>query len=188
MTLNAYQAMVAGERYNCLDPELDALREQAHVLFRQYNLTQDAGERQALLRRLLGGVGEHTLVEPPFYCSYGRHITLGDHVYINFACTVLDNAAVSIGNYVMIGPNAQLYTAAHALEPAARNAGWETAHPIRIGDNVWIGGGAIVLPGVNIGRDAVIGAGAVVTREVAANTVVAGNPARVIRKLKLPSR
>jgi len=183
MPQTAYQAMLAGERYNCLDPELDARREQAHALFRQYNLTEDAAERQTLLQRLLGRVGASVIVERPFYCSYGQHITLGDHVYLNFACTILDNAAVSIGNHVMIGPNVQLYTAAHALEAAARNAGWETAHPIRIGDNVWIGGGAVVLPGVTVGCNAVIGAGAVVTRDVAANTVVAGNPARVIRVL-----
>lgn len=183
MTPNAYQAMLAGERYNCLDPELEALREQAHALFRQYNLTEDAAERQTLLRRLLGRVGAHVIVERPFYCSYGRHITLGEHVYLNFACTILDNAEVSLGNHVMFGPNVQLYTAAHALEAAARNAGWETAKPIRIEDNVWIGGGAIVLPGVTISANAVIGAGAVVTHDVASNTVVAGNPARVIRVL-----
>lgn len=181
----AKQAMLAGTRYNCLDPQLEAERQQAFARFQQYNLTADAAQRRALLHELLGEIGDNSLIQPPFYCSYGRHITLGNHVFLNFNCTILDNNRVHIGDSVMIGPNVQIYIAAHALNAAERNAGWETAYPVVIEDNVWIGGGAMVLPGVTIGRNAVIGAGAVVTRAVAANTVVAGNPARVIRTLEI---
>ena len=187
MSVSAYQAMLAGERYNCLDPELIARRAQAHTLFRQYNCTEEAAGRQALLHQLLGSVGAHSLVEPPFFCSYGRHITLGAHVFINFACTILDNATVIIGDHVMIGPQVQLYTGAHPLQADERIAGWETARPIRIEDNVWIGGGAIVLPGITVGRGAVIGAGAVVTHSVPAGAIALGVPARVVGYRPLPS-
>lgn len=178
------EKMLAGDLYNCLDPELEAERQQAKSLLRRYNLAETEQERQALLRHLLGAIGSHSVIEPPFYCSYGRNIYLGEHVYLNFSCTILDNNEIRIGNYVMIGPNVQLYTAAHALTAVERNQGWETAKPIVIEDNVWLGGGAIILPGVVIGRNGVVGAGAVVTRPVPANTVVAGNPARVIRELE----
>lgn len=184
MPSSAYQAMLASERYNCLEPELAALRARAQELFRQYNLTSDPVQQQELLVSLLHSLGVQSWIEPPFYCSYGRHIALSDHVFINFGCTILDNAAVTIGNHVMIGPNVQIYTAAHPLEAAERNDGWETAYPVTIDENVWIGGGAILLPGVTVGRNAVVGAGAVVTRAVAANTVVAGNPARIIRTIE----
>lgn len=133
------------------------------------------------LRPLLGHVGEDSLIEPPFFCSYGRNTYLGDHVYLNASCTVLDNNDVSIGDHVMVGPSVQIDTAAHVLQAEGRNRGDEIAKPIRIEDNVWIGGGAILLPGIHIDRNAVVGAGAVVSRDVEANTVVAGNPARVIR-------
>ena len=119
-------------------------------------------------------------------CSYElliNKIYLGDHVYLNFNCTILDNAAVRIGSHVMIGPMVQIYTAAHPIEAEIRNQGWEVARSIVIEDNVWVGGGAILLPGVTIGRNAVVGAGAVVTRNVPPDTVVAGNPARAIRSI-----
>ncbi|MFZ2487249.1 MAG: sugar O-acetyltransferase [Anaerolineae bacterium] len=176
--------MLAGERYNCLDPQLEMKRQQAFARLWQHNLTADATERHAILRQLLGEIGDSSLIQPPFYCSYGRHITIGAHVFLNFGCTILDNAAVVIGDHVMIGPNVQIYTAAHPLEAIERNDGWENAYPVTVEENVWIGGGAILLPGVTVGRNAVVGAGAVVTRAVAANTVVAGNPARVIRTIE----
>lgn len=178
------EKMLAGERYNCLDPELEAERQQTKQLLRRYNLTETEQERQALFRYLLGEIGSHSVIEPPFYCSYGRNIYLGDHVYLNFSCTILDNNEVRIGHRVMIGPNVQFYTAAHPLQAESRIQGWETAKPIVVEDNAWLGGGVIVLPGVVIGRNAVVGAGAVVTRHVPANTVVAGNPARVIREIE----
>lgn len=176
--------MLAGEIYNCLDPELEAERQRTKQLLRTYNLTVAEPERQILLTQLLGQIGQNSFIEPPFYCSYGENIYIGDHVYLNVLCTILDNNEVHIGQHVMMGPGVQIYTAAHLLQAGARNQGLEEAKPIVIEDNVWIGGGAILLPGVRIARNAVVGAGAVVSRSVPANTVVAGNPARVIREIK----
>ena len=177
------EKMLAGEIYNCLDPELDAERQNAKVLLRRYNLTEALPERQTILEQLLGQIGQNSIIEPPFYCAYGRNIYIGEHVFLNVLCTILDCNEVHIGHDVMIGPNVQIYTAAHELQAEARILGWEVAKPIVIEDNVWIGGGAILLPGVSIGRNAVVGAGAVVSRSVPANIVVAGNPARVIREI-----
>lgn len=178
------EKMLAGECYNCLDAGLDAERQVVKELLRRYNLAEAASERQAILHQMLGRVGQDSLVEPPFYCVYGQNIHLGDHVYLNAQCTILDCNEVHIGHYVMIGPNVQIYTAAHDLRAEARIQGWEVAKPVVIEENVWIGGGAILLPGLRISRNAVVGAGAVVTRNVAANTVVAGNPARVLRTIE----
>ena len=178
------EKMLAGEGYNCLDPELETERQRAKGLLRLYNLTEAAPERQTILQQLLGYIGQNSFIEPPFYCSYGQNIYIGDHVYLNVLCTILDCNEVRIGQHVMIGPGVQIYTAAHHLQAEARNRGWEVANSIVIEDNVWIGGGAIILPGVRIELNAVVGAGAVVSRSVPANTVVAGNPARVIREIE----
>ena len=177
------EKMLAGERYNCLDPGLEVERQRARALLRRYNRAEAEPERQAILRQLLGQIGQNSIVEPPFYCSYGQNICLGDQVYLNVSCTILDCNEVRIGHHVMIGPAVQIYTAAHDLQAEARIQGWEVAWPVTIEDKVWLGGGAILLPGVRIGRNAVVGAGAVVSRDVPANTVVAGNPARVIREI-----
>ena len=133
---------------------------------------------------MLGQIGQNSIIEPPFYCVYGQNIHIGDHVYLNFLCTILDCNEVHIGHHVMIGPTVQIYTSAHLLQAEARNQGWEVAKPVTIEDNVWVGGGAILLPGVRIGRNAVVGAGAVVSRSVPANTIMVGNPARVILELE----
>ena len=178
------EKMLAGESYNGLDPDLQAELQKAKKLFRLYNLTEAMSERQTILQQLLGQIGQNSIIEPPFYCSYGQNIHIGDHVYLNLLCTILDCNEVHIGHHVMIGPAVQIYTAAHLLQAEARIQGWEVAKPIVIEDNVWIGGGAILLPGVRLGRNAVVGAGAVVSRSVPANTVVAGNPARVIREIE----
>jgi len=178
------EKMLAGETYNCLDAGLEADRQAAKALLRRFNASEDASERRAILGQLLGHVGEGSVVEPPFYCAYGRNTHLGDHVFLNVLCTILDGAEVRIGNHVMVGPGVQLYTAAHHLQAGPRNRGLEVARPIVIEDDVWIGGAAIVLPGVRVGRGAVVGAGAVVTHDVPADTVVAGNPARVIREIE----
>lgn len=178
------EKMLAGEAYNCLDADLEAERQQVNRLLRLYNLAEAAAERQTILQQMLGRVGRESTIESPFYCVYGQNIHLGDHVYLNVQCTILDCNQVHIGHHVMIGPNVQIYTAAHDLRAAARIQGWEVAKPIVIEDNVWIGGGAILLPGVTIGRNAVVGAGSVVSRSVAANTVVAGNPARVLQEIE----
>lgn len=178
------EKMLAGEIYNFFDADLDTERKEIKVLLRRYNQTVPGPERQALLQQLIGQAGENSIIEPPFYCVYGQNISLGDFVYLNVLCTILDCNEVRIGNHVMIGPNVQIYTPAHELQAEARNQGWEVAKAIVIEDNVWIGGGAILLPGVKVGRNSVVGAGAVVTREVPPNTVVVGNPARVIREIE----
>lgn len=177
------EKMLAGEVYNCLDPDLDAERQIVKRLLWRYNQTDTQSGRQALLPQLLGHTGQDCIIEPPFYCVYGKNIYFGDYVYLNTLCTILDCNQVRIGNHVMIGPHVQIYTPAHELQAEARNQGLEVARSIEIEDNVWIGGGAILLPGVRIGLNAVVGAGAVVSRNVPANTVVAGNPARVIREI-----
>jgi maltose O-acetyltransferase len=178
------EKMLAGDCYNGFDPDLEAERQKAKKLLRLYNLTEAMPERQTILLQLVGQIGQNSIIEPPFYCSYGKNIYLGDHVYLNYMCTILDNNQVHIGNHVMIGPVVQIYTAAHHLQAEKRIQGWEIAQPIVIEDNVWLGGGAIILPGVRIGQNAVVGAGTVVTGDVAENTVVAGNPARVIREIE----
>ncbi len=178
------EKMLAGETYNCLDPDLEAERQETKRLLRLYNLTKAAPERQAILEQLLGQIGQNSIIEPPFYCAYGQNIYIGDHVFLNYLCTILDCNEVRIGHHVMIGPGVQIYTAAHLLQAQPRIQGWEVAKPIVIEDNVWLGGSAVPLPGVRIGRNAVVGAGAVVSRSVPANTVVAGNPARVIREIE----
>lgn len=178
------EKMLAGESYNCLDPDLEIERQKIKFLLRRFNQTEAGPERQTLLQQLVGQIGENSIIEPPFYCVYGQNIYLGDFVFLNILCTILDCNEVRIGNHVMIGPSVQIYTPAHDLQAQARIQGWEVAKAITIEDNVWIGGGAILLPGVKIGQNAVVGAGAVVTRDVPANTIVAGNPARVIREIK----
>jgi maltose O-acetyltransferase len=178
------EKMLAGERYNCLDGELEAQRRKVDEILRLYNQTETILERHTILQQLFGKNGQNSIIEPPFYCVYGENIHIGDHVYLNVLCTILDCNMVSIGNHVMIGPGVQIYTAAHDLQAEARNQGWEVAKPILIEDKVWIGGSAILLPGVRVGQNAVVGAGAVVTRSVPPNTVVAGNPARVIREIE----
>jgi len=177
------EKMLAGEKYNCLDPDLEEERYKVKERLCRYNRVETLSERQSILRHLLGQMGQNSFIEPPFYCVYGQNISIGDHVFLNFLCTILDCNKVQIGHHVMIGPNVQIYTAAHELLAEERIQGLEVARPIVIEDNVWIGGAAILLPGVSIGRNAVVGAGAVVSRSVAANTVVAGNPARVLRKI-----
>lgn len=178
------QKMLAGESYNCLDPDLEAERQRAKGLQRRYNLADSEPERQAILGELLRRIGDGTIIWPPFYCAYGQNISIGEHVFLNVMCTILDGAEVHIGDHVMIGPAVQIYTAAHDLRAEPRIHGREVARPISIEDNAWLGGGAILLPGVTVGRNAVVGAGAVVSRDVPANTVVAGNPARVIREIE----
>jgi maltose O-acetyltransferase len=178
------EKMLAGEMYNCLDPDLDIERQKAKELFQLFNQTKEMSERQSILQQLLGQIGKKSIIEPPFYCSYGKNIYLGDHVFLNYMCNILDCNEVRIGNHVMIGPFVQIYTAAHALHAEPRNKGLEEAKPVMIEDNVWIGGAAILVPGVRVGLNAVVGAGAVVTRDVPPNKVVAGNPARVIREIE----
>ena len=177
------ERMLAGESYNCLDPDLETERQEVKAILRRFNRSDHLPVRRSILEALLGQLGRDSIIEAPFHCTYGCNTYIGDHSYLNYSCVVLDNNEVRIGNHVMIGPAVQIYTAAHPIEAKPRIQGWEVAKPITIADSVWIAGGAILLPGVCIGRNAVVGAGAVVSRDVPANTVVAGSPARVIRTI-----
>lgn len=179
--------MLAGELYRAIDPELVAARERAEHLLAQYNASVDEA-RSALLRELLGAVGDGTVIRPVFACDYGTNVRIGRNGFVNFNCVFLDCAPIEIGDDLQMGPAVQLYTAQHPLEPDLRRAGLEYARPIRIGNNVWIGGGAIVLPGVTIGDDSVIGAGSVVVRDVPPASVAVGNPARIVRHLDATDR
>jgi maltose O-acetyltransferase len=179
------EKMLAGELYDPLDAELAAARRRARDLTKALNDSRDADQalRMVLLDQLLGAAGPDVWIEPPFHCDYGSNISLGAKVYFNFGCVVLDVASVRIGDYVLLGPGVQIYTATHPLNAADRRAGLELAQPIEIEADAWIGGGAILCPGVRIGTRSVIGAGSVVTRDIPAGVIAAGNPCRVIREL-----
>jgi maltose O-acetyltransferase len=179
------ERMLAGEPYIADDPQLQAELIRAAALMEAFNRSSasDLPERRRLLTELLGSLGEDAIIRPPFYCDYGHHTTVGDRTFANFGLVALDVAAVSIGADVQIGPNVQLLTATHPLEPGPRRDKWESAEPITIGDNVWLGGGAIVCPGVTIGENTVVGAGSVVTQDLPAHVLAVGSPARVIRSL-----
>lgn len=184
--MNEYDKMISGQIYDARDLQLTAMRKHARVLLDQINRSvQDIrdGERAGLCKQLLGAVGHHLWLQPPFYCDYGQNITLGDNVFINFNCVFLDVAKIAIGDSVQIGPNVQVYTATHPLEWQKRSNGDECGKPIAIGDNVWIGGGAIICPGVTIGKRSVIGAGSIIVKNVPDGVVVAGNPGKILRRL-----
>lgn len=172
--------MLAGDLYTADDPEIAADASRAAAWMARYNaaLAGDAVDRHALLVEGLGQVGEGAVIRPPFHCDYGTNIHLGPRVFLNFGCVILDVVRVEIGAGTQVGPGVQLLTADHPRDPALRAQGLEFGRPIRIGTNVWIGGGALVLPGVTIGDDAIVGAGSVVTRDVAPGATVIGNPAR----------
>ena len=178
--MTEYEKMIASQPYNCMAPELDLLRRETARLYRRFNRSDEEDEQLALLQQIVGELAQGAFICPPLYCTYGRHIHLGERSYINMGATLLDNAPIRIGADVMIGPNVQIYTAAHALDADERIQGVETALPVTIEDRVWIGGGAILLPGITIGREAIVGAGAVVTRDVPAGARVVGNPARIL--------
>ncbi|PPU39034.1 sugar O-acetyltransferase [Xanthomonas arboricola] len=173
--------MLAGELYNAADDELQADQAAAADWMVRYNAStaQPSAQRHALLVERLAEVGAGAMIRPPFHCDYGYNIRLGADVFLNFNCVILDVCEVSIGDGTQVGPAVQFYAADHPRDAAGRASGLEFGRPIRIGRNVWIGGGAIILPGVRIGDDAVIGAGAVVTRDVPAGATALGNPARV---------
>lgn len=178
--------MLAGELYYANDLTLVEMRNKARVLFTQYNgtLNEHTAERRAILEVLFGALGPTVDIQPPFFCDYGTHIQLGDNVFMNYNCTILDCALVKIGNNVFFGPSVSLYTAFHPLVASVRNTGSELAAPITIHDNVWLGGNVIVCQGVTIGANTTIGAGSIVTRNIPANVFAAGNPCRVIKELE----
>ena len=179
------EKMLSGLMYDPMDPQLCKERQAARTKFQHINSIPeiDKNKRDALCYDLIGSAGKGLWIEPPFYCDYGSNIILGDDVFMNFNCCILDVMEVKMGNNVMLAPNVQIYTATHPLEAKERNSGKEFAKGISIGNDVWIGGGAIICPGVTIGNGVVIGAGAVVTKDVPNNVFVGGNPAKIIKHI-----
>ncbi len=179
------EKMLAGELYNSADEELAAARRNARLLMRGFNdaPVENDDLRREIMRDLLGSCGETFHIEPPFRCDYGFNICIGERFYANFGVVILDCGLVTIGDDVKLAPNVQIYAAHHPLESQTRLTWLELASPITIGNNVWVGGGAIILPGVSIGDNVVIGAGSVVTKDIPANVIAAGNPCRVLREV-----
>lgn len=188
--------MLGGELYNSRDPELLAMARRARALVAEFNASPstDGEGRHALLVRLFGDVGDGVWIEPPFFCDYGTHVHIGENSFLNVNCVLLDSAEIHIGAHTQIGPGVQLLTAHHPLRAADRRVPADQAHagrspyltqasPIRIGDNVWIGGGTLVMPGVTIGDNSTIGAGSIVTKDIPANVLAFGQPCRVQRAL-----
>ena len=183
------ERMLAGDPYIADDPELVAESRRAMELTTRFNASspRDPGARRRILVELLGSIGEGTEIRPPFHCDYGYQLHIGARTFANFGLVALDVARIAIGDDVQIGPNVQLLTPTHPLEAEPRRAKWEAAAPITVGDNVWLGGGVIVCPGVTIGNNTVVGAGSVVTRDLPPDVLAVGTPARILRPLPGPA-
>lgn len=179
------EKMLAGELYDPMDPELVVARGRARDLCQDLNATREAqtGERRRILLELFGSGGDSVWMQPPFYCDYGTNIELGERVFFNFNCVVLDVCRVRIGDFTLFGPGVQILTPMHPMEAELRRRE-EYGKPIEIGSDVWVGGAALILPGVRIGDRAVIGAGSVVTRDVPGGVFATGNPCRVVREIE----
>ena len=179
------QKMLAGELYTATDPQLVAEYRRAHTLLARYNATDPnhPEARTTLLRELLAHLGDHTVLQPTFRCDYGYNISIGDRTFINYDCVLLDCNRITIGSEVQIGPGVHLYTATHPHDPATRRSGLELAKPITIADGAWLGGGTIILAGLTIGENTIVGAGSVVTQSLPPNVVAAGNPCRILHTL-----
>ena len=180
-----FERMRAGDLYRADDSEITEAHHRAVRLVARYNHSSvdDPGGRRRLLAELLGTFGSGSVIRPPLACDYGSFLHVGEHTFVNFGLVALDAAPIVIGDHVQIGPNVQLLTPTHPLDPDLRRDGWEGAGPITLGDNVWLGGGVIVLADVSVGENTVVGAGAVVTRDLPPGVVAVGNPARVIRRI-----
>jgi maltose O-acetyltransferase len=178
--------MLAGEEYIADDPEIVRDQQRAMRLLEMFNASpaSDPAGRRKILVELLGELGDDAEVRPPLWCDYGYQVRIGAGSFVNFGLVALDVAPITIGVDVQLGPNVQLLTPTHPLDPQRRRAKWEAAEPITIDDNAWLGGGVIVLPGVTIGADTVVGAGSVVTRDLPPGVLAVGNPARVLRELR----
>ncbi len=183
--MNQKERMLAGLPYKAWMDGLDQERLENKKRVYQFNqLPPDAvEEQQRLIRQILGKAGEDVNIEAPFHCDYGYNIEVGDHFFANYNLTILDVGKVRIGDHAQIAPNVSIYTAGHPIHPDSRNSGYEYGIDITIGDNVWIGGNACIMPGVTIGSNTVIGGGSVVTGDIPANVIAAGNPCRVIREI-----
>ncbi len=180
-----WKRMLGGEIYEATHPEFMLRLENTRRLIQEYNSIDatDVEQQETLLRRIIPSIGRNFHFNQPFRCDYGCNISIGDNFFANFNLTILDEAKVTIGDNVFFGPNVSIYTACHPLDPDERRTGREWAEEIHIGNDVWVGGNATILPGVTIGDGAVVGAGSVVTKDVAPRTVVAGNPARKIKEI-----
>lgn len=178
--------MIDGEMYDPLDQQLVEDRTRTRLLIKAFNETRedDTTERSRILRELLPNAAQDLWLQPPFYCDYGYNMKVGERVFFNFNCIVLDVAPVTIGSRTMFGPNVQVYTATHPLDHIERSSGREYAKPIVIGEDVWVGGSAIICPGITIGNRCVIGAGSVVTKDIPDDVFAAGNPCKVIRQIE----
>ena len=183
--MNQKERMLAGLPYKAwMDGLSEERLENKKRIFRYNNLPPEATEEQdRLIREILGKTGEQVHIEVPFHCDYGYNIEVGENFFANYNLTILDVAKVRIGDNAQIAPNVSIYTAGHPIHPDSRNSGYEYGIEVSIGDNVWIGGNAVIMPGVTIGNNAVIGAGSVVTRDIPDNVIAAGNPCRIIREI-----
>lgn len=182
--------MLSGELYYAFDEALVKEREVVKDLLHTHNTLRPSQvkERAVILERLLGALGKESVVEQPFYCDYGYNIYAGNQFFANYGCTILDEAPVRFGDNVLLAPHVSIYTVGHPLNAERRRAGLEFALPVTIGNNVWIGGNTVILPGVTIGDNTIIGAGSVVTKSIPANVVAVGNPCRVLREVSAADR
>jgi acetyltransferase-like isoleucine patch superfamily enzyme len=178
------ELMLSGQEYNYKDEQLDAERLFAEDLVTQFNQAgpKEIERRSNILDKLLGAKKDNVFIKQPFYCDYGYNIKIGENFFSNFNFTILDESTVTIGDNVLVGPNVSIYTVNHAVNIAKRNAGIEYARPVSIGNNVWIGGNVVILQGVTIGDNSIVGAGSVVTKSIPANVLAAGNPCKVLRE------
>ena len=180
------EKMLAGEVYDAVDPELIGELGQTRELIHDFNMLRpsETVKMKEILKQLLGHIGDdNIIVNQPFHCDYGRHISVGKRFFANFNFTVLDEARVTIGDDCFIGPNVSIYTACHSTDPVERNSRKEWARPVTIGNNVWIGGSVTILPGVTIGNNVTIGAGSVVVADIPSDTIAVGNPCRVVKRV-----
>jgi maltose O-acetyltransferase len=185
MSLTEKQKMLTGQHYDAADSQLVEERLACRELLARFNHSSPSqgAERKAIISELLGSHGQKFHIEPPFWCDYGSNIEAGNNFYANFGCTFLDVAVIKFGDDVQLGPGVQLYTATHPVDPEIRKSGVEYGLEITIGNNVWIGGNAVICPGISIGDNSVIAAGSVVTKDVPPNVVVGGNPAGIIKSI-----
>ncbi|MFQ9922252.1 MAG: sugar O-acetyltransferase [Beduini sp.] len=188
--VNNKERLLAGKLYRSEGEEIGQMKQHGRRLSYLFNqTTPDENEkREQLIRELFGSAGTGLYVKPPFYCSHGSNISVGDDCFINFDCIFLDLNRITLGNNVMIGPRVSIYTASHPIDKEVRKSGLEYALPVVIGDDVWIGGSVVINPGVEIGKGTIIGSGSVVTKNIPANVIAAGNPCRIIRALSAQDR